>query len=131
MQATHNSASYPDEGARDPEVLCLLLDKLDRELDARGHRFVRYADDCNIYVGSRRAGVRVMSSISGFLTARSNLRELSAWMMRKLRFSSRWGCLCCTNNRTDYIPGACRSRSICRQRPPRQRQRKPKDSKAT
>jgi retron-type reverse transcriptase len=41
---------------------------LDKELTRRGHRFCRYADDCNIYVRSRRAGERVMASVSRFLT---------------------------------------------------------------
>jgi len=45
----------------------LLLDQLDRELARRGHCFVRYADDCNIYVASRRPGARVMRSITRFL----------------------------------------------------------------
>jgi RNA-directed DNA polymerase len=45
----------------------LVLDELDRELEKRGHRFVRYADDCNIYVRTERAGKRVMESISGFI----------------------------------------------------------------
>jgi len=61
-------------GPLSPLLANLLLDELDRELEARGHRFVRYADDCNIYVGSRRAGVRVMGSISGFLTDRLKLK---------------------------------------------------------
>jgi RNA-directed DNA polymerase len=45
-----------------------VLDELDKELTRRGHRFCRYADDCNIYVRSRRAGERVMASVSRFLT---------------------------------------------------------------
>ena len=47
------------------------LDDLDKELTRRGHRFCRYADDCNIYVRSRRAGERVMASVSLFLNCRS------------------------------------------------------------
>jgi RNA-directed DNA polymerase len=50
-----------------------MLDVLDRELMKRGHRFVRYADDCNIYVQSRRAGERVMLSIERFLSRRLKL----------------------------------------------------------
>jgi RNA-directed DNA polymerase len=46
----------------------LVLDELDRELERRGHRFVRYADDCNVYVGSERAGQRVMESVTRFIT---------------------------------------------------------------
>jgi len=47
---------------------------LDRELENRGHRFVRYADDCNIYVRSERAGQRVMESISHFITQKLKLK---------------------------------------------------------
>ena len=50
------------------------LDELDRELERRGHRFVRYADDCNIYVGSERAGQRVMESVTHFITHRLKLK---------------------------------------------------------
>ena len=51
-----------------------MLDELDRELEKRGHRFVRYGDDCNIYVGSQRAGERVMRSVSCFITRRLKLK---------------------------------------------------------
>ena len=50
-----------------------MLDALDRELKRRGHRFVRYADDCNIYVRSERAGQRVMESITQFITHKLKL----------------------------------------------------------
>lgn len=50
----------PQGGPLSPLLANLLLDELDRELERRGHRFVRYADDCNIYTGSKRAGERVM-----------------------------------------------------------------------
>lgn len=52
----------------------LMLDVLDRELERRGHPFVRYADDCNIYVRSARAGERVMASVTRFLERRLKLR---------------------------------------------------------
>jgi len=52
----------------------LVLDELDRELERRGHRFVRYADDCNIYVRSERSGQRVMDSITRFITQRLKLK---------------------------------------------------------
>jgi hypothetical protein len=52
----------------------LVVDDLDKELARRGHRFCRYADDCNIYVRSRRAGERVMASVSRFLTNKLRLR---------------------------------------------------------
>ena len=51
-----------------------MLDELDKELARRGHRFCRYADDCNIYVRSRRAGERVMASVSRFLTRKLRLK---------------------------------------------------------
>ena len=51
-----------------------MLDVLDRELEKRGHRFVRHADDCNIHVRSRRAGERVMASVTRFLRLRTSLR---------------------------------------------------------
>ena len=57
----------PQGGPLSPLLANLLLDNLDRELERRGHRFVRYADDCNIYVRSKRAGSRVLKSISQFL----------------------------------------------------------------
>ena len=51
-----------------------MLDELDWELERRGHRFVRYADDCNIYVRSERSGKRVMASISRFIESRLRLK---------------------------------------------------------
>jgi RNA-directed DNA polymerase len=55
----------PQGGPLSPLLSNLMLDVLDKELEKRGHRFVRYADDCNIYVRSRRAGERVMGAWSG------------------------------------------------------------------
>ena len=52
----------------------LVLDELDRELERRGHRFVRYADDSNIYVRSERAGQRVMGSVKRFITEKLKLK---------------------------------------------------------
>src|SRR6202521_73852 len=63
----------PQGGPLSPLLANILLDDLDQELDRRGHAFCRYADDCNIYVRSRRAGERVMASITGFLTERLRL----------------------------------------------------------
>jgi RNA-directed DNA polymerase len=71
----------PQGGPLSPLLSNVLLDELDRELERRGHRFVRYADDCNIYVRSRRAGQRVLDSVERFLTKRLRLkvnREKSA-----------------------------------------------------
>ena len=59
----------PQGGPLSPLLSNLVLDDLDKELERRGHRFCRYADDCNIYVRSRRAGERVMASVCRFLTA--------------------------------------------------------------
>src|ERR1017187_7799159 len=64
----------PQGGPLSPLLSNLVLDELDRELERRKHCFVRYADDCNIYVRSRRAGERVKRSITGFITRRLMLR---------------------------------------------------------
>jgi RNA-directed DNA polymerase len=64
----------PQGGPLSPLLSNLVLDELDRELERRGHRFVRYADDCNIYVGSERAGQRVMESITRFITQKLKLK---------------------------------------------------------
>src|ERR1700748_2437908 len=63
----------PQGGPLSPLLSNLVLDELDRELERRGHRFVRYADDCNIYVRSEAAGHRVMSSITRFIERRLKL----------------------------------------------------------
>jgi RNA-directed DNA polymerase len=63
----------PQGGPLSPLLSNLMLDVLDQELEKRGHRFVRYADDCNIYVRSRRAGERVMANIERFLAKRLKL----------------------------------------------------------
>jgi RNA-directed DNA polymerase len=64
----------PQGGPLSPLLSNILLDELDKELEKRGHVFCRYADDCNIYVQSRRAGERVMRSVSQFLAKRLKLR---------------------------------------------------------
>lgn len=63
----------PQGGPLSPLLSNIVLDELDWELDRRGHRFVRYADDCNIYVRSERSGRRVMASIGRFLERRLRL----------------------------------------------------------
>ncbi len=63
----------PQGGPLSPLLSNIVLDELDRELERRGHRFVRYADDCNIFVRSERAGRRVMASIRDFLERRMRL----------------------------------------------------------
>jgi RNA-directed DNA polymerase len=64
----------PQGGPLSPLLSNLVLDELDRELERRQHRFVRYADDCNIYVASERAGKRVMQSVAGFIQRRLKLK---------------------------------------------------------
>src|SRR5256885_5965868 len=64
----------PQGGPLSPLLSNLVLDDLDKELARRGLHFCRYADDCNIYVRSRRAGERVMASVSKFLTLRLKLK---------------------------------------------------------
>jgi len=64
----------PQGGPLSPLLSNIVLDELDRELERRGHRFVRYADDCNIYVCSQRAGQRVMANITRFIMRRLKLK---------------------------------------------------------
>src|SRR5262249_56572761 len=64
----------PQGGPLSPLLANLLLDDLDKELERRGHRFCRYADDCNIYVRSQAAGERVLASVTRFLEGVLRLR---------------------------------------------------------
>src|SRR3954466_4980363 len=64
----------PQGGPLSPLLSNLVLDELDRELERRGHRFVRYADDCNVYVRSEKAGQRVMESLTRFIERRLKLQ---------------------------------------------------------
>lgn len=64
----------PRGGPLSPLLANILLDALDKELDKRGHKYVRYADDCNIYVKSRRAGERVMANVREFLEKKLGLK---------------------------------------------------------
>ena len=84
----------PQGGPLSPLLSNLVLDELDQELERRGHRFCRYADDCNLYVRSWRAGERVMQSMSSFITHKLKLKvnvEKSAvarpWARKFLGFS--------------------------------------------
>lgn len=84
----------PQGGPLSPLLSNIILDELDKELEGRGHRFCRYADDCNIYVKSKRAGERVMESLTRFLGKRLRLkvnREKSAvgrpWQRKFLGYS--------------------------------------------
>jgi RNA-directed DNA polymerase len=67
------SEGTPQGGPLSPLLSNILLDDLDKELERRGHRFCRFADDCNVYVGSRRAGERVMTSLTRFLKEKLKL----------------------------------------------------------
>jgi RNA-directed DNA polymerase len=78
---TQRTEGTPQGGPLSPLLSNILLDELDGELKRRGHRFVRYADDCNIYVRSKAAGERVLASVERFLRERLRLkvnREKSA-----------------------------------------------------
>ena len=66
--STQRRVGKPQGGPLSPLLSNILLDKLDKELERRGHAFCRYADDCNIYVQSKRAGERVLASISNWLS---------------------------------------------------------------
>jgi len=87
----------PQGGPLSPLLSNIVLDEFDRELEQRGHRFARYADDSNIYVRSRRAGERVMASITAFITTKLKLKvnqQKSAvarpWERKFLGFSFTW-----------------------------------------
>jgi RNA-directed DNA polymerase len=87
----------PQGGPLSPLLSNIVLDELDRELERRGHRYARYADDCNIYVRSQRAGERVMASITQFITTKLKLKvnqQKSAvarpWGRKFLGFSFTW-----------------------------------------
>ena len=87
----------PQGGPLSPLMSNVLLDELDKELERRGHKFCRYADDCNIYVRSRQAGERVMASVTEFLERQLRLKvnvEKSAvarpWERKFLGYSMTW-----------------------------------------
>jgi RNA-directed DNA polymerase len=87
----------PQGGPLSPLLSNILLDDLDKELERRGHSFCRYADDVNLYVGSRRAGQRVLDSIEKFLNRRLRLQlnpQKSAvdrpWKRKFLGYSMTW-----------------------------------------
>lgn len=87
----------PQGGPLSPLLSNIVLDELDRELERRGHCFCRYADDCNIYVGSRKSGERVMGSVVRFVEQRLKLRvnrDKSAvarpWQRKFLGYTFSW-----------------------------------------
>lgn len=84
----------PQGGPLSPLLANILLDDLDKELEKRGHKFVRYADDCNIYVKTVRAGERVMASVQEYLEKKLRLKVNEkkskverAWRVKFLGFS--------------------------------------------
>lgn len=84
----------PQGGPLSPLLSNIILDKLDKELEKRGHKYVRYADDCSIYVKSKRSGDRVMESITHYIETELKLKvntEKSSvtrpWMMKLLGFT--------------------------------------------
>lgn len=106
----------PQGGPLSPLLSNIVLDELDKELEKRGHRFVRYADDCNIYVRSRRAGERVMESVTKFIEGTLKLkvnRQKSAvdrpWKRKFLGFSF-------TSNRNPKIRIANKSKARFKER---------------
>ena len=72
--AEQRIAGTPQGGPLSPLLSNIVLDELDKELEDRGHNFCRYADDCNIYVKSRKAGERVMTSITNFIEKKLKLK---------------------------------------------------------
>jgi group II intron reverse transcriptase/maturase len=95
--ATARTEGTPQGGPLSPLLSNILLTDLDRELERRGHRFCRYADDCNIYVGSEKAGLRAMAAITDYLERKLKLRvnrEKSAvarpWHRKFLGYSFTW-----------------------------------------
>ena len=95
--ASARTEGTPQGGPLSPLLSNLLLTDLDRELDKRGHRFCRYADDCNIYVGSERAGQRVRAAVTAFLERRLKLKVNAAksavarpWQRKFLGYSMTW-----------------------------------------
>jgi RNA-directed DNA polymerase len=95
--ASPRTEGTPQGGPLSPLLSNILLDELDKELERRGHKFCRYADDCNIYVRSREAGERVMKSVTEFLSNRLRLKvnaEKSAvarpWERKFLGYTMTW-----------------------------------------
>ena len=72
--ASPRTEGTPQGGPLSPLLSNILLDDLDKELERRGHKFCRYADDCNIYVRSKAAGERVMKTVTRYLTERLRLK---------------------------------------------------------
>ena len=86
--ASRRQEGTPQGGPLSPLLSNILLNELDKELERRGHRFVRYADDANIYVRSRRAGERVLARVERFLSQRLKL----TLNQEKSRVTRPWAC---------------------------------------
>lgn len=94
---TARTEGTPQGGPLSPLLSNILLDELDKELEGRGHSFCRYADDCNIYVATRKSGERVMVSITSYLSERLKLTVNQAksavdrpWKRSFLSYSMTW-----------------------------------------
>ena len=94
---TPRTEGTPQGGPLSPLLSNILLTALDRELERRGHAFCRYADDCNIYVASERAGVGLLHSLTGFLDQRLKLKVNTTksavarpWQRKFLGYSVTW-----------------------------------------
>lgn len=92
--STRNTQGTPQGGPLSPLISNIVLDELDKELEARGHKFVRYADDCNIYLKTRKAGTRVINSVTTFIEDKLKLKVNRAksavdrpWRRKFLGFS--------------------------------------------
>jgi RNA-directed DNA polymerase len=95
--ASARTEGTPQSGPLSPLLSNILLTDLDRELEKRGQGFCRYADDCNIYVGSKQSGERVMTAITAFLERRLKLQVNAAksavarpWQRKFLGYSMTW-----------------------------------------
>jgi len=95
--STARREGTPQGGPLSPLLSNILLDELDKELERRGHKFCRYADDCNVYVRSRSAGERVLKSLIRFLERRLRLKVNAAksavarpWERKFLGYSFTW-----------------------------------------
>lgn len=95
--ASRRQEGTPQGGPLSPLLSNILFNELDRELERRGHRFVRYADDANIYVRSHRAGERVMAGVERLLNQRLKLtlnrdksRVAGSWMCDYLGYGMSW-----------------------------------------
>jgi group II intron reverse transcriptase/maturase len=95
--ATARAEGTPQGGPLSPLLSNILLDDLDRELEGRRMNFCRYADDCNIYVGSKRTGERVMQAVTAFLERRLKLKVNASksavarpWERKFLGYSMTW-----------------------------------------